>query len=114
MTTPLLMLLVLLITQFALALHAQHVAQTAATQGLAALRVVGGSTAAGKEEAVDVLSQLGSGPLKEPTVSLSRTASMSTVDVRGEVVSIVPFLHLTVSGRAVGVTERFQPAGQER
>ena len=49
--TPLLMLLVLGVIQFALAEQAQHVAQAAATQALAAARVQDGTAAAGQAQA---------------------------------------------------------------
>ena len=67
--TPLLMLLVLGVIQFALAEQAQHVAQAAATQALAAARVQDGTAAAGQAQAATVLSQLG-GSLTGPAVTV--------------------------------------------
>ena len=45
--TPLLLLLVLLIAQFALYMHATHIAQAAASEALSEARVSGGTAAAG-------------------------------------------------------------------
>lgn len=56
--TPLLLLLILLIAQFALYMHATHIAQAAASEALSAVRVSGGSAAAGNTEGQRILAQL--------------------------------------------------------
>jgi Flp pilus assembly protein TadG len=105
--TPLLLLLILLIAQFALYLHATHIAQAAASQALSAARVSGGSTAAGTTEAHRVLSQLGNGPLHGSSVDARRTATQASVTITGTVTSVVPLLTLTVHAEAAGPVERF-------
>ena len=74
--TPLLLLLVLAVIQFALAEQAEHVAQAAATQALAVARVQDGSAAAGQAQADTVLAQLG-GSLTGPSVTVTRTATQA-------------------------------------
>ncbi|NIJ10509.1 hypothetical protein FHU38_000853 [Saccharomonospora amisosensis] len=106
---PALLLLILLIAQFAIWAHATHIAQAAASQALSAARVQGGSSADGQAEADDVLAQLGSGPLRNPRATVNRGPQESTVDIGGEAASVVPFLHLPVKARAVGPSERFVP-----
>ena len=105
--TPLLLLLILGIVQFALWEHASHVAEATAQQGLAAGRVQGGSDEAASVEAKSVLSQLGSGVLVNPNVSATRGLVTTTVVVTGKAEGILPFLSLPVRAVAAGPTERF-------
>ena len=111
--TPVLLLLILLIAQFALYMHATHIAQAAASQALSAARVSGGSTAAGTTEAHRVLSQLGNGPLHTNSVDVRRTATQASVTITGTVISVVPLLTLTVHADAVGPVERFTAMSYE-
>lgn len=104
--TPLLLLLILGVIQFALWQHATHVAKTAAQQGLAAGRVENGTEAAGQSEADAVLTQLG--VLSDPHIATHRTADTTTVTVTGEAPSVLPFVHLPVRAVASGPSERFR------
>lgn len=107
-----LMLLILLIAQFAVWAHATHIAQAAAAQGLAAARVDGGTASAGASETRLVLDQLGRGPLKDPRVAVTRDQRQATVLVTGTAASVVPFLRLRVHAEAAGPAEVFRlPAG---
>ena len=110
--TPLLLLLILAIVQFALWEHATHVAQAVAEQGLAVGRVQGGTDQAATAEAQSVLGQLGSGVLVHPNVSATRGAATTTVVVTGQAEGILPFLSLPVSSVATGPSERFTSGGQ--
>jgi hypothetical protein len=107
---PVLLLLFLLIAQFALYLHAAHIAQAAAAQGLSAARVSGGSADAGTAAGNQVLAQLGRGPLRATSVSAKRGPDQASVQVRGSAVSVMPFLTLAVHVEAVGPVEKFSPA----
>lgn len=107
--TPLLLLLLLAIVQFALWSHATHIAQAAASQGLAAARVQDGTAAAGSASAQQMLDQLARGPLTGATVSTDRTATSASVQVSGAATSVVPFLTLPVHAEAAGPVERFVP-----
>ena len=110
--TPLLLLLILGIVQFALWEHATHVAQAVAEQGLAVGRVQGGTDQAATAEAQSVLGQLGSGVLVHPNVSATRGAATTTVVVTGQAEGILPFLSLPVRSVATGPSERFTTSGQ--
>lgn len=114
MAVPLLMLLILLIAQFALYMHAAHVAQAAAAQALSVTRVEGGTAADGQNAAGQMLAQLASGPLRDPSVSVSvsRDAVAARVHIEGQVTAVIPFLHLTASGTADGPVEKFVPAAR--
>lgn len=105
--TPLLLLMLMLIVQFALWSHASHVAQAAAAQGLGAARTVAGTGADGTREASELLAQLAGGPLADPLVETTRDATSVTVAVSGTVTPVVPFLVLPVRAVAVGPVERF-------
>lgn len=105
--TPLLLLLILGIVQFALWEHATHVAQAVAQQGLAVGRVQGGSDQGATSEATSVLAQLGSGVLVNPNVTATRGNVTTTVVVTGQAQGILPFLNLPVRSVATGPTERF-------
>ncbi|PJN38329.1 pilus assembly protein TadE [Streptomyces sp. CB02959] len=106
LVVPVLLLLAMLIVQFALVWHARHIAQYAARRALAAARTQHGSTAAGRAQAARSLAALGSRTLTTPSVAVERTTAQTTVRVRGTVMVVVPGLHLHASGAASGPTER--------
>jgi len=107
--TPLLLLLILLIAQFALYMHATHIAQAAASEALSAARVSGGSATAGNTEGQRILAQLGSGPLQGGAVNAQRENTQASVTITGTATSIIPFMTLTVHAEAVGPIEKFTP-----
>lgn len=105
--TPTLLLLVLVVIQFALFEHASHVAQAAASEALAAARVQGGSSDAGTTEAQAVLAQLGHSVLVGPQVRVTEDATTVKVTVSGSTEGVLPFVHLQVHATAAGPLERF-------
>ncbi|MEV0112550.1 TadE/TadG family type IV pilus assembly protein [Streptomyces sp. NPDC050844] len=112
LVVPALLLMALLVVQFALAWHAGHIAQYAAERALAAARLEDGGQAEGQTEARRGLAQLGSRVLTDPSVSVHRSATQATVRVNGSVMEVVPGLRLGVSGTASGAVERVtDPAG---
>ncbi|MGI8452037.1 MAG: TadE/TadG family type IV pilus assembly protein [Streptosporangiaceae bacterium] len=104
--TPLLMLLILAVIQFAVAEQAQHAAQAAATQALAATRVQDGTAGEGQAQAATVLAQEG-GSLTAPAVSVTRTATRATVTVTGGVEILIPGIHLHVHATVAGPVEEW-------
>ena len=107
--TPLILVMLLVIVQFALWSHATHIAQAAASHGLAAARAHHGSSTAGAARARHLLDQLAHGPLTAARVSVERTATTATVRITGTATSAVPFLTLPVHAEAAGPVERFAP-----
>ncbi|MEV6602771.1 TadE family protein [Kutzneria sp. NPDC051319] len=107
--TPLLLFMLLAIVQVALWSHATHIAQAAASQGLAMARAQDGTAAAGSASAQQMLDQLDSGPLTGTSVNADRSATAASVRISGTATSVVPFLHLPVHAEAVGPVERFVP-----
>jgi hypothetical protein len=106
---PLLMLILVAITQFALWSYATQLAQTAAASGLAAARVHTATAAAGETRARQVLTELGPGPLRDINVNVTRTDEQARVDISGHATSVLPFLQLPVRATAAGPVERFVP-----
>lgn len=109
LAAPLLVLILLTITQFALWSHATHIAQTAAAEGLSAARVHTGSTTDGEARARAITHQHGDGPLREAAVAAIRGDETARVEVTGVAASVVPFLRLRVHAEAEGSVERFLP-----
>ena len=107
--TPLLILVLVGFVQFAAAEYAHHVAQAAAVQALAAARAQDGSVGAGQASGREALDQLAGGVLQQPTAQVSRDAHTASATVSGQVISLVPGLHLRVSAHAEGPLEQYEP-----
>jgi Flp pilus assembly protein TadG len=110
--TPLLLLLIMGVIQFALWQHATHVAGAVAQQGLAVGRLQGETAAAGQSEAQSVLDQLGSGVLIDSNIIATRTGTTTTVVVTGHAESIVGLFSLPVKATATGPTEIYHANAQ--
>jgi Flp pilus assembly protein TadG len=106
--TPVLLVLVMLVVQFALWEHAQHIAEAAAQRGAETARVELGTDAQGRTMAQTAITQLGGSLLAAPLVTVSRSGEVVTVDVTGSAEAVVPFLSLPVHATAAGPVERFQ------
>lgn len=105
--TPLLLFQLLLVVQFAVYLHALHVAQTSAAQALAAARAEGGTAADGDTQAEAVLSELGQDVLLQPEVSVVRGTALVRVEITGVAQTVVPPLRLPVHVVAEGPAEEW-------
>src|SRR5437660_7729890 len=110
---PLLLLLITAIVQFALWYHAAHVAIAAAQDGARAARVEGGTTQAGQTRAQQLLDQLGTGVLTDPTITVIRDADTARVEIKGYAPELIPGLRLPVDAVSSGKTERFRPDNQQ-
>lgn len=108
-TAPALLFLLMLIVQFGLMFHARNIAEQAAQEGAAAARRFDGTTAQGREKALQLLTAVGEGTLKNRDVTANRTADTATVTVTGTVVSVVPGFSLSVSESASGPVEKYVP-----
>jgi Flp pilus assembly protein TadG len=108
-TAPALLFLLMLIVQFGLMFHARNIAEQAAQEGAAAARRFDGTTAQGREKALQLLTAVGEGTLKNRDVTANRTADTVTVTVTGTVVSVVPGFSLSVSESASGPVEKYVP-----
>ena len=112
LATPLLLVLIMGVVQFALWQHAEHVADAVAQQGLAVGRLQGETAAAGQVEAQSVLDQLGTGVLVGPDITATRTATTTTVVVTGHAESVFGLFSLPVTAVASGPTEDYAAPSQ--
>jgi Flp pilus assembly protein TadG len=103
--TPLLLLLISLIVQFALYEHAEHVAQSAAQEAVTVTRLQGGTIASGRQQGEDVLSTLDNGLLVNPAITIVRTSTEARAEVSGYAEQLVPFLRLSIDTVAVAPVE---------
>ncbi len=108
-TAPALLFLLMLIVQFGLMFHARNIAEQAAQEGAAVARRFDGTQTQGREKALQLLTAVGEGTLKDRDVTASRTADTATVTVTGTVVSVVPGFSLSVSESSSGPVEKYVP-----
>jgi Flp pilus assembly protein TadG len=94
--TPLLGLLLMLVVQFALWAHATHLAQAAANTGAQTARAYASTADAGRTQASTVLDHLAGTILTHPRIEAQRTATTATVTITGQVIAVLPGLHLPV------------------
>src|SRR5438067_11873322 len=87
---PLLLLLITAIVQFALWYHAAHIAIAVAQDGARAARVEGGTSQAGQSRAWQLLDQLGTGVLRDPSITVTRDTAVARVEVRGFAPELIP------------------------
>lgn len=106
-TTPVILLFLMLTVQFALIAHAQSGAQAAAEEGAGQARAYNGSVSTAEARAERYLSELGRSMFTSTSVSASRTAETATVTVSGSVVRLVPLVPVEISRSSTGPVERF-------
>ncbi len=106
--TPLLMVCVLVVVQFALWQHARHVLLAAAQEGARAARAQGATAGDGRLRAYEYIQQLGPDLVTVPVVEVDRGPDTVTVRIRGQAVNIVPGLPLMVTATSAGPVERFR------
>ncbi|WDZ90570.1 TadE family protein [Nocardiopsis sp. HUAS JQ3] len=106
---PLVFVMVLGVVQAGVWAHAQHRAQTVASQTLAAARAFDGTTASAYARAEQAQDQLGGGILHQVEIEVDRTVELARVRVRGQVVSLLPGVKVPVSSEVSGPVERLTP-----
>ena len=109
--TPLLLLLIMGVIQFALWEHAEHIAAAVAQQGVSVGRLQGETAGAGQTEAHRVLDQLGPSVLSDANITATRSATTTTLTVTGHAESIFGIFTLPVKAIAVGPNEVYTDAG---
>lgn len=96
----------LVMLQYAVRAHAHRIVTAAAEEGLAAAAAFNGSAEEGRRTARRYVSDLGPG-VENAVVTASRSAETARVTVKGEVEEFVPFLTVEVSAEVEGPVERF-------
>jgi len=100
-----LMLVFLLMLQYAVKAHAHRVAEAAAEEALAAASAYDGTAASGEHAGNHTLTDLGS--LSNTTVSVTRTGTTASVTVTGDVEQLIPFVPVHVTVHLEGPIEQF-------
>jgi Flp pilus assembly protein TadG len=104
---PALILLIMVVIQFGLWYHAQHVVQAAAQEGARAARAEGATANDGLERAMAFVAQVGGDSVNGAEVTSDRSADGVTVRVTGTAPAVVPGLRLGVRAAAVSPLEEF-------
>jgi len=110
-TLPVIILLVLLVVQYALLWHGRHVAESAAREGLEAARGYQAPPTAGPDTARAFLHDIAPTLLRDPRVHVTRTPVTIRVQVDAQVLRVIPIGHYPISESAQGPIERFIAAG---
>lgn len=101
-----LMVIFLIMLQYALRAHAHRVAEAAAEEAIATATAYHGTAASGQVAANDLLHDLGS-DLRHPTVIVTRNSARATATVKGDVQPFIPFLSVHVAVHLEAPVERF-------
>ena len=105
---PALLFLIMVVIQFGLWYHAQHVVLAAAQEGARAARLEAGTAADGQSRAEEILAASAQTLIDEKRVTSVRGPAAAVVEVSGRVTAVVPGLSLPVSARAESPLEQFQ------
>ena len=96
----------LVMLQYAVRAHAHRIVTAAAEEGLAAAAAYNGSAEEGRRTAQRYVNDLGPG-VENTVVTVSRSPDTARVTVKGVVEEFVPFLTVEVSAEVEGPVERF-------
>lgn len=100
-----LMLVFLVMLQYAVKAHAHRVAEAAAEEALAAASAYDGTAASGKQAGNHMLSDLDA--LSNTTVVVTRSGTTASATVTGDVEQLIPFLPVHVTVHIEGPVEQF-------
>jgi len=106
-TLPTMIVLTMIIVQYAIMWHARGVAQAAVQEGLRTCEAYQSTADAGRADAENFLRQTAPRLLPNPQVSCDRGPTTVTVRVRGPVRSLIPFFNFTVDSAASGPVENY-------
>lgn len=106
--TPVLLVVVMLVVQFGLWLHAQHVAQAAADEGLRDARAWSVRLPDTEARTAAFLDQAAASVIEDRAVLVERDADTARVVVSGHAPAVVPGFELPVRAVAAAPVERFR------
>ena len=109
---PVMIVLTMLVVQYALVWHGRHVAEAAAQDGLRAATAYQSTPTAGQTAAAQYLAQVAPHLLQHPNVTTSGTATTVTVTVHADVLSLLAFGRFSVTEHAAGPREQFVAPGR--
>ena len=108
---PVIVILSMMIIQFALVWHGRHVAQAAAQSGAIAAAGYRSSPGVGERTAEEYLAQVAPNLLAARSVTASADAAGVSVEVHAHVLTLVPFADFQVDESATSPAEAFLPGG---
>ena len=113
LTIPVIVLIILGATQIALYYYSHQLARTAAQEAARTARSYLSTADAGQAEGYSYLNKVDSGgtALHHPVVTVIRGGKSVTVTVKGDIVSLVPFVSPTVTITVTAPIETYVPAG---
>lgn len=100
-----LILVFLVMLQYAVTAHTHRVVEAAAEEALAAASAYNGSTSAAEQTGRDYLAQLGD--VSNPIITATRTSQTATVTVTGDAHQLIPFLPVHLTVHLTGPIEHF-------
>jgi len=111
---PILLLIAALIWQAGVWAIGDFAARNAANHALQTTRVVGGTEQAGRDDAAALLRQNGGWFVDNPTITVIRTPTVTTVTIRGHAraiipASLIPGVQPVITITVQGPTERLTP-----
>ena len=102
---PVVLLLVMLVVQFGLWMHARQVVLSAAQEALSVAQQLDATSDAGRSRAEEFLAQAGG--VRQAVVVVERETTTATASVIGTTPAVVPGFSLGVSAVVHGPVERF-------
>ena len=106
-TIPAIIVMTMLVVQYALLWHGRHVAESAARDGLEAARGFEAPDGAGQLAAQSYLRDVAPNLLIGPDVTVTKTVTSVRVQVRARVLRVIPVGDFAVSESVEGPIERF-------
>lgn len=107
-TLPIIILLLMMIVQWAIVWHTRNIANAAAQEALRSAEQYNSTSAAGRQDGETYISQVAPHVLPSGCVSVNRTAATVTVHVHCKItMSVVPFGTYWVDETVSGPVERF-------
>lgn len=100
-----LILVFLLMLQYAMNAHAQRVAQAAAEDALQSAQAYDGTATAGRQAGNRTLEDIGN--LTHATVTVTRSTTTADVTITGQAQQIIPFLPTRITVHLQGPVEHF-------
>ena len=113
LTVPVIVLMILGAVQVGLWWYSRQLAETAAQEAARTARSYAATAAAGQAEGYSYLGKVDDGgtALHNPSIQVTRGAQTVTVTVKGDIVSLVPWVSPTVTITVTSPVETYVPAG---
>jgi hypothetical protein len=109
---PVMIILTMLVVQFAVYWHGRNVAAAVAQAGVQGAAGYRASAADGKVRALSYLADVAPNLLEDPSVTVDRGVTAVTAQVHARIPSVVPFTRFEVQETVTGPVERFVSGSQ--